>query len=184
MKANKYVKGCLVFLGVMVLLVALFIGWLWWSMENNKKRAREDGPKYSNICDTISIITEKPAVALVHFSNAEIDQLKFYIVRNNKIVKDTIVHYKIKPGENYLYTAFPFDTFLKTDTVIVETKKNSRRFFHITGFHHYAYLHYGMFGYLGSHDCRFDDNNYLVNGKQNNGTLLKEDGMKECILIK
>lgn len=182
MKANKYVKGCLVFLGVITLLVVLLVGWFWWSMENNKKRAREDSGKYSAICDTITVITEKPGLALVHFRNAEIDQLKFYIVRNNKIVKDTIVNYKIAPGENYLHTEIPFVVFLKTDTIIVETKHNSKRFYQVTGFHHYAYLHYGMFGYLGSHECRLADNNYLVNGEQNDGTLLKEEGMKEYIL--
>ena len=178
MKLNKYLKGCLIFLGIMMLLIALIVGWFWWSMENKHKSAEEDFLKYSKICDTTKVITEKPMIMLGKFHKSEIDMLKFYIIRNNKILKDTTVHYTITSVDHYLSAEIPFNEFLKTDTIIVQTKENSKRYYNISGFRHYAYLHYGMFGYLGSYDCRFYEN-YVVNGEESNGTLLKADGLKE-----
>ncbi len=183
MKINKYLKGCLIFLGILLLLCAIIVGWFWWTMENNHKSAEEESVKYSEICDTIKVITEKPSIMLGEFHKSEIDMLKFYIVRNSQIIKDTTVYYEITSVDHYLSTEIPFNEFQKTDMIIVETKQNSKRFYNITGFRHYAYLHYGMFGYLGSYDCRFSEN-YLVNGEESNGTLLKADGLKENDLLK
>lgn len=172
---NKYLKGCLIALSACILIVAIIGGWFWWSMETSHERAEEDAVKYSKECDTITTITEKPSITLGQFRKNEIDQLNFYLIRNSNIIKDTILKYGISDSDNYLYTNLPFNNFKKLDSVIVETKSKIR--FTISGFHHYAYLHYGMFGYVGSHDCRFANENYIVNGKTNNGTLLKKDGI-------
>lgn len=172
---NKYLKGCLIFLGVIILLVSLFIGWFLLSMQNRTKRAEKDSITYSKVCDTTSVITEKPPISLGNFEKSEIEQLKFYIIRNKKIIEDTLILYEITDSEHYLYTEIPFPEFQKTDAIVVETK--SKKYFNISGFHHYAYLHYGMFGYVGSHDCRFADDSYIVNGKHSNGYLLKENAM-------
>lgn len=174
---NKYLKGCLVALSACILVVAITAGWFWWSMETSQKRAEEDGIKYSKECDTITTITEKPSITLGQFRKDEIDQLKFYLIRNNRIIKDALIKYDVSEPDNYLSTNIPFKNFEKSDSIIVETKSKIQ--FTISGFHHYAYLHYGMFGYVGSHDCRFADGNYIVNGKTCNGTLLKKDGMTE-----
>lgn len=174
---NKYLKGCLIALSICILFIGLIMGWFWWSMETSHKRAEEDGIKYSKECDTITTITEKPSITLGQFRKNEIDQLKFYLIRNNKIIKDTLIKYEVSEPDNYLSTNIPFENFKKSDSIIVETKNNI--YFIISGFHHYAYLHYGMFGYLGNHDCRFADGNYIVNGKIQNGTLLKKAGICE-----
>ncbi|WCM42685.1 hypothetical protein MG290_03125 [Flavobacterium sp. CBA20B-1] len=183
MKINKYLKGCLFFIGSLVLMFALIGAWFWWYLKTNQIRAKEDGIKFSEQCDSIEVITEKPTIILGKFHKSEIDTLKFYIVRNNKVVKDTLVSYNITSENHELWTKIPFDEFLKTDTIIVETKENCKRFYNISGFNHYAYLFYGMFGYLGKHECRFNDN-YIINSKGSNGTLLKADGLKENNLIK
>lgn len=174
---NKYLRGCLFALAVLILIIGLIVGWFWWSMETSHERAEEDGIKYSKECDSITTITEKPAIILGQFRKNEIDQLKFYLIRNNTIIKDTILKYEVSEPDNYLSTNIPFENFKKSDSIIVETKNNI--YFTISGFHHYAYLHYGMFGYLGSHDCRFADGNFIVNGKIQTGTLLKKDGINE-----
>ena len=174
---NKYLKGCLIASAVLILIIGLIVGWFWWSMETSHERSEEDGIKYSKECDTITIITEKPGIMLGQFRKNEITELKFYLIRNNRLVKDTTVQYTITEPDNYLSTNIPFENFKKSDSIIVETK--SKIYFTISGFHHYAYLHYGMFGYVGSHDCRFADGNYIVNGKSQNGTLLKKDGISE-----
>lgn len=174
---NKYLKGCLIILSACILIVAIIAGWFWWSMETSKERAEKDGIKYSKECDTVTMISEKPSIILGQFRKEEISQIRFYLIRNSKIIKDTILKYGISDPDNYLYTNLPFNNFKNSDSIIVETKSKIQ--FTISGFHHYAYLHYGMFGYVGSHDCRFADQNYIVNGKTNNGTLLKKDGVTE-----
>jgi hypothetical protein len=151
-------------------------------MESKKERVENDGIEFSKICDTIQFIAEKPSITFGKFHKTEIDELKFYIIRNNKVIKDTLLKNKITSADHYLWTNIPFENLKKTDTIIIETK--NKRYFRISGFHHYAYLHYGMFGYLGSHDCRFAYKDYTVNGKQSNGCLLKADGFKENILPK
>ena len=181
---NKYVKGFLFFFGAIFLPIAFFTGWFTWSLGDKKDRAEEDTVKYSTICDTITIITEKPSIALGEFNKFEIDQLKFYLIRNNKVIQDTLVLYEITNADNYLWTEIPFTKFRKSDTIIVETKDNAKRYYRISGFRYYGYLHYGMFGSVGSHDCRFDNNNYIVNGEPSNGTLLKQEGIKENIIPK
>lgn len=160
------------------------MGGVRWSMKDMRKRANEDGPKYSAICGTISIISEKPFIRLGKFEKSEIDRLRFYIVRNNTIVKDTTVSYEVESPDLYQLTEIPFAGFLKTDTIIVETGENTKLFYRISGFRHYAYLHYGMFGYVGGYECRFADYSYTVNGEQHFGNLHKEHGIKENILPK
>ncbi|MBV7441483.1 hypothetical protein KRX57_08620 [Weeksellaceae bacterium TAE3-ERU29] len=180
MKKNKRLKGCLIIISIIIILIVLFFGWFWWSMKTSHGKAEKDRVKYSKECDTITFITEKPSITIGKFHKTEIDELKFYIIRNNSIIQDTLIKYKITKTDDYLYTNIPFGKFKKSDTIIVETK--NKKYFTISNFHHYAYLHYGMFGYLGSHDCRFDDENYMVNGKSSNGYLLKEDGLDNVII--
>ncbi|MEC5394287.1 hypothetical protein [Bergeyella sp. RCAD1439] len=183
MRINQYLKGHLIISGIILLIFASFVTWFWWSVKTNQNRAKEDGIKYSRECNNLKVITEKPSITLGGFDKSEINALKYYIIRNNKVVKDTLVNYTVTSVEDYFSTEIPFDKFLKTDTIIVETKENCKRFYNISGFHHYAYLHYGMFGYIGSHDCRLKES-YIVNGKESNGTLLKADGLKENNLVK
>ncbi|MCW3168854.1 hypothetical protein OMO38_10010 [Chryseobacterium sp. 09-1422] len=177
---NKYLKGCLIASAVLILIIGLIAGWFWWSMETSHKSAGEDGIKYSKEFDSITTITEKPAIMLGQFRKDEIDQLKFYLIRNNEVITDTTVHYTITEPDKYLNTNIPFENFKKSDSIIVETK--NKIYFTISGFHHYAYLHYSMFGYVGNHDCRFADGNYTVNGKNQNGTLLKKEGKSKIPL--
>jgi len=174
---NKYLRGCLIALSIFILITGLIVGWFWWSVENNHVRAEEDGIRFSKECDAINIITEKPNIMLGQFRKNEITELKFHLIRNNILIKDSTVQYTITDPDNYLSTNIPFDNFKKSDSIIVETK--NKIYFTISGFHHYAYLHYGMFGYVGSHDCRFADGSYIVNGKNQNGTLLKKNGKNE-----
>lgn len=170
-------------MGVALLFIAALIGWYWWAKNERRRSAEEDNIKFSKICDTTRVITEKPSFMMGKFHKSEIDRLRFYIIRNNKIVKDTTVNYEITSEDHYLHEEIPFDKFLKTDTIIVETKDSAKRYYRLSGFHHYANLHYGMFGYAGGHDCRLSET-YTINGKESEGIMLKPDGIKQNILPK
>lgn len=176
---NKYVKGCLIAAGVTGLLIALIAVWFWWSLKRNQGKAEADSVRFSKECDSTIFITEKAGLTFLKFDRPEIGVLRFYIIRSGKVLRDTLVKNEIN-DDAYWYTTIPFDRFMKTDTIVVETKDSL--YYSISGFHHYADLHYSMFGYAGSHDCRFADEDYIVNGKESNGRLLKAEGIKECIL--
>lgn len=170
---NKYLKGCLIILSIIVLMIALISGWFWWTMKNKHKKAEEDAITYSKECDTITTITEKPSFTLVHFEKDEIENLKFYLIRNHKIYEDTLIISTFPASANTLNINIPFKNFKKSDSIVVETR--SKIYFTISGFHHYAYLHYSMFGYTGGHDCRLTEE-YTINGKSGVGILRREIG--------
>lgn len=150
-------------------------------MKKRTEQAKIDYVKFSKICDTISYITENPSISFSKFDRKEINQLKFYMIRNHTIIQDTIVNYEIN-DDHYLSTQIPFKKFKKTDTIVVETKNH--KYYQISDFHHYAYLHHAMFGYIGSYECRFDDENYMINGKSSNGELLQSEGVGNEVLPK
>ncbi|MBC9931851.1 hypothetical protein [Chitinophaga qingshengii] len=173
---KKLVKYSLIFLGSVLLLLLLLIGGFWISSERKFRQAEEDGEKYSRLCDTIKVITEKPEIRFVGFKPREIGQLRFKILRGGQFIRDTLV----KPRFNYSSTdstyftmSMPYDIFLKTDTVVATTAGGLQ--YYISGYHHYAYLHHGMMGYLGSHDCRFAEG-CVINNEPSSGALVKNDG--------
>ena len=177
---RKKVKITLIALTAIIIL--LLISWLVLRIEINHKNVERDDQKFSFDCDTTKIITETPSISLNNFSKNEIEELKFYILRKHRILKDTLIKPNMKADKISLDTRIPFESFKKTDTILLETK--SKLYFKISDFHHYANLHYGMSGYLGNHDCRFYDRNYTVNGKKNNGYLLKVDALKKVNMLR
>ena len=177
-QGRRLLNGCLVALGATLsALVALAAGWFWWSLEHRKKQAVLDETRYSAVCDTLGTITEHPAVSFSGFTKAELGQLTFYLIRKGKILKDTVVHYPQRDGLYEFNIPLAFARFKKPDTIVVETTGKDKRFYLISGFHHYAYLHYGMLGYVGSHDCGFAEGAYTVNGRQYRDFLRKQDGL-------
>jgi len=181
-QGRRFLTGCLVALGGVLLAGALLAGWFWWSLERRQEQAVLDEERYSAICDTISFITERPAVSFSGFTKAELSQLSFYLIRSHKVLKDSIVHYPQPDGLYEFNVPLAFAGFKKTDTIVVETTGKDKRFYRISGFHHYAYLHYGMLGYLGSHDCRFNEGAYTINGRENTAILRKQDGLPTLAL--
>ena len=163
----------------LIILILLFVGCVYWSMQSSKKQAETDGIKQSELCDTIKVITEQPQIELSAFKGSEVEILRFYLQRGTAIVKDTTIRGKfnyVSDDKTYRTLNIPFNDFLKTDTIIVET--NTKLYYKISGYHHYAYLHYGMFGYVGSSDCRLSESCTVNADSLSNGTLLKAEGLK------
>jgi hypothetical protein len=175
---NKYLKGCLIFIGIIVLIILLLIGFFLGSSHTKIKNSEIDGIKYSKECDSVDSVTEQPEISFVHFKKKEINILKFQILRDGKFIQDTVIKngfIKRTYDSEDKSINIPYKTFLKTDTIVVTT--NNKLQYYISGYRHYAYLHYGMFGYLGSHDCRFDSENCTINNQQSMyGALIREDG--------
>ena len=174
---NKYLKVFLYVIGAIVLLICIVILGFFWSSNNRRKQAKEDAIIFSAICDTILDITEQPSLNVVGFKYNEIDSLQFQILRNGNRIKDTLLINEftyVSEDSTYFTLNIPYKHFLKTDTIHIKTKRNLS--FFISSYHHYAYLHYGMFGYLGSHDCRFS-NDAIINNLASN-SLVKDQGWR------
>jgi hypothetical protein len=174
---NKYIKGCLVIIGVFITLVAIIIGWFFWSSDHRRKQAEIDSIEFSKECDTVKLITEQPEIQFAKFKKNEINILKFQILRQGKFIQDTLIKNgfnKRTSYDEYKSITIPYKAFLKTDTIVVTTQ--NKLHYYISGYHHYAYLHYGMTGYVGSNDCRFSDNATINNEVFLRPVLFRENG--------
>jgi hypothetical protein len=163
-----FLKGCLVVVGGTGLAGLLLSGGYWWSKQLRERQAELDQVRYSAVCDTARYITEHPTVSFDGFDPVELQALTLRAASDDALAAFNIV--------------LPFDRFRKTDAIVVATAGRDKRFYHISGFHHAAYLHYGMLGYLGSYDCRFADGTYLVNGQPYDGFLHKPAGLRTLAL--
>ncbi|RZL29971.1 MAG: hypothetical protein EOO96_19095 [Pedobacter sp.] len=169
---KRYFKGCLIVIGVLLLVLAVFVGLFWWSMENNKANAESDAEELSKACDTVKYITENPYLTFIKFVPKELKTLRFQILRDGKISNDTLVKTSFNKNSD-LRINFPYKKFLKTDTIILTTQNQLK--YYVSGYGHYAYLHYGMFGYVGSSDCRFSEN-CIINNQVSSGIIDKFSG--------
>ncbi|WP_345949266.1 hypothetical protein ABDD95_20685 [Mucilaginibacter sp. PAMB04274] len=179
---NKYLKGCLIVIAIGVLLIAGIVGWYNQRKTTNGQKARTDEVSFSKICDSSKLVTEMPSVMLVGFDTIEIRKVRFYLIRQGRSIRDTILNPKLELPHQFISTQIPFDTFFKTDTIEVETGAKMERYYQLSEFNHYAYLHYGMMGYLGSYDCRLDEQGFLVNGKRSEGQLFKKLGSSRLMI--
>lgn len=174
---NKYIKGCLVLIGIIITVIAIIIGLFSWSSNSRRKQAEIDSIKFSKECDSVKVITEQPEIQFAKFKKNEINILKFQILRDGKFIHDTLIKngFNKRAGyDEYKFMTIPYKTFLKTDTIVVTTQNKLQ--YYISGYHHYAYLHYGMTGYVGSNDCRFSDNPTINNEVFSRPVLFREHG--------
>lgn len=174
---NKYIKGCLVLIGIIITVVAIVVGLFFWSSNSRRKQAEIDGIEFSKECDSVKFITEQPEIQFAKFKKNEISILKFQILREGKFILDTLIKNEFNKktsADEYKSITIPYKTFLKTDTIVVTTQ--NKLHYYISGYHHYAYLHYGMTGYVGSHDCRFYDNPSINNEVLLSAVLFRENG--------
>jgi len=143
------------------------------SSYQKRKQAEVDGIKFSEICDSVKIITEQPEIGFTGFDQKDINILKFELKRNGAINTDTIIKNQfsyVSDDKTFKQVKIPFAKFLKTDTIIVTTQNNLK--FYISGYNHYAGLHYGMMGYVGGYDCALSEN-VNINKSETNGTISK-----------
>ncbi|WP_129714801.1 hypothetical protein [Pedobacter sp. SYP-B3415] len=180
---KTYMKGCLVLILILVLVLAGIVGWYNWRKDRNQQQAETDLIKFSGVCDSVSLISEKPTIQLQNFNKSEISRLKFYLLSAGKVTTDTTVHINFPSANIPVFTQLPFSSFLKTDTIVLETQGRIKRHYFISGFRHYVYLHYGMMGYLGTYDCRLDNDRLVINGKETDGILSRQAGITGAFLL-
>lgn len=182
MKPWNVVKGCLattlLLFVALIVIVAVVLKSISNDWDKRRKQADIDSIEQSAMCDTISSITESPAIYFCDFELEEINKLTFWILRNGKLIDERKVGNFLLDSKRF---KIPYHSFLKTDTILVKTE--TPLYYYISGYHHYAYLHYGMFGYLGSSHCSLSDD-CMVNGEESHGVLCKSNGLEEVPFFK
>lgn len=172
MMINKYIKACLFVLVALVVMVAAFAYYLDWTLDQQRLKAVSDQVIFSKICQNKEVIKEQPRLYLSDFSTKDLSDLEFFLIRNHSVLlKKKVIGSVAAVDHDNTSVKIPFVNFKKSDTIIL--KINATYYFTLTGFSYYAYLHYGMIGYLGSYDCRLSSD-FMVNGVQKNGVLDKK----------
>ncbi len=177
-------KGLLIFIGIIisiiVFLVISFMIWWYYSATQRIKQAEIDRKVFTEQCDTFKYVDEKLEISFLDFKPTEIKTIKFSLIRNHKVIKTAFIkeedlqHDVFSDNSHFFSTYLPFEKFLKTDTIAITI---GEEIFYLTDFHHYAYLHYGMFGYLGTHDCRLSKD-YKINNVEKQEFIRKSEGLK------
>lgn len=164
---NKYLKIFLIILGTIISLIVLAIGIIFLSMSIGRRNKENEIKEHSKKCDSVLYIDEQPKINFCDFKKSEIKLLKFQILRNGKIINDTVL--KNKSYEINI----PYERFFKSDTIIVTT--TNKLHYYISGYHHGAYCNWGMTGPVGNPICSFSDNP-SINNFESGGRLNKIAG--------
>ena len=161
-------------------LVLGLVGWFQVASNRRERQAQRDEVVEAARCDRTRYVVEQPNVQLVGFTPADTQELRFYRLAGHRVVQDTLLRRPREANDDiYCTVAIPFVRFAKSDTIVVVTR--NKRYFKLTDYHHYADLHYGMFGYLGSFDCRLATD-CLVNGRPNEYAQLRaEEGLPNWV---
>lgn len=153
-------------ISIMLGLVFIFL-YLFFSSDNIEK-TNKDYASQTIICDSTQIIERSP---MVSFYNSKFEpriNIEFKLIRKNQIVESkTLLQ---QSGSCYI----PFDNFYKTDSILIVVDDNLCYFSY--DFSLKPYLGYGMFGYVGFHECRTSEN-FTINGKEQTYSLEKDKGI-------
>lgn len=164
---NKYIKLFLIIIGTIILVIIFSIGIIFLPMRISRSNKEIEIKKYSKKCDSVLYINEKPELKFTTFKKSEIKSLTFQILRNGKVINDTVLNNKSEKIN------IPYKYFLKTDTIILIT--TNKLHYYISGYHHEASCNWGMTGPVGSTFCVLSID-CTINNSNCNGTIVKING--------
>jgi len=150
------------------LMIGFFIEMFLLSSYFSKINLKNKQQKKSIICDQNPYVTEQPEFWLINFEDKDLDKIKFQILRDKQLIKDTIL-LGTKNQEYNTSIRIPYKEFLKTDTIVVSIDTLN---YSISDFHHGADLLYGIFGPVTVSDC-FLFERFTINNQKNTKILNK-----------
>ena len=170
---KKYVKVILKILLGIILLIILLISMILFLMDQHRKKKKRELLEKKEICHKNIYIEQQPKVDLYGFKNSELEELKFQIIRNNKLIKDTLI-LGIKNEAHTISALIPYTNFLKTDTILLITK--SKLEYRISNFEYTAKQYHGMTGAVGDAFCVLN-HLFTVNKEKNTNKVYKSKGI-------
>lgn len=172
---NKIVKYLVISVGSLLLLVIIIFAIILIGFKYSDYQVDRKVDEYSKNCDTVSLVHDMPSLALGGFAPNEIESITFKIIRDNKIIEETIIKIsksKVKKNES-VEINIPFNIFLKTDTILFITKNNLH--YYISGFSFEPSLEYHGPNKVRSLGCNVV-NSFKINNRISNCYINKSTG--------
>ncbi|TPN82309.1 hypothetical protein FHK87_23070 [Aquimarina algicola] len=157
------------------LLVVLLGALVMYFKNQHKKELHDKMLERLEECKLITHVKEQPEIDIFNFQDAELKEIRFEILRNNRSIEDTII-YGTKNEEHITSIAIPFKTFLRSDTILL-TIDNKLQYY-ISNFNYSVTELYGMFGPVTISDC-FLVESYTINDNQDTKGISKFYGILE-----
>ncbi|RZL39907.1 MAG: hypothetical protein EOO93_31585 [Pedobacter sp.] len=175
MTARKIFKVIAIFIAVIIALILLLIAFVWGSVEWNHYSTKKEAIRMQKeVCDTIKTVDGKLTIYLDGFNKKELQKIHFYLQQDKVLTRDTVVSAEPNNNKDLQTIIMPFENFNVNDKIIVYVGK---RFYVLSGFSYTAGYNYGMFGPVGSCECRGGGYEKINEKESGSGTLIKKYGL-------
>ena len=181
---SKLFKSCLIFLGVISLIIVLIFAIIYYTVETSDERANKDMQQQEEICHKKLEVPPNSILYFKDFKKSEINNFKIQLIRNNKIIKNDVSGYVSIDENKNISLSIPFE-FLKTDIVVLQSNKNL--FFELSNFklQTNAEQRWTAMGYNGLFEpCGCDLESFRLNKNDSTSIILKKNGLKNNSLLK
>lgn len=148
---NKRIKGCLVFLGIVVSITLMLIGWVYYRMVTSNERQNQDDEN----CENIAFITDNPLIVIENVTVSYNAEINLILLDKNDTIEKKVVR---NMANNKIEFNIPFKKFKKTNRILILTKNKN---YIVSQMGYFNDGHWGMFGYLGG-NCDFFYNSELA----------------------
>ena len=174
---TKNAKGCLIFIGIVITIIVFIFGRLIYNIGTSRERADADIAEQQDICQK-KLEVPNSILTFEKFKKSEIDNIKIFLIRNNKIIKSVDAKNIYFDENKNVSLSIPFE-FLKTDILVLKTNKNL--FFELTNFELQtnAEERWTAMGYNGLFEpCSCDLASFRLNKKDSINVISKKNGLK------
>lgn len=142
---NKYLKGCITILLVIIIFIILICGYFYYNISTSRERNETDDFK----CSNTQYIIDNPEIQITDSTATHnIQKITIILLQDSKELDSINID---NHSKDKIAFKFPFKRALITSKIIVKTKQNQ---FLIENMTYFNDGKWGMFGYLGK-DCQF-----------------------------
>jgi len=141
---NKYLKGCLIILGVLILIILIVCGIIYYQISTSRQRNRADDIECAN---TKYIVADHVFELSDSISTRNVSEVTLILIEDAKTVDSVNI---INNSSELITFSIPFKKVKLSDKIIIETEKNR---YVIENMSYFNDAKWGMFGYLGM-DCQ------------------------------
>ena len=156
----------------LLIAIGLLIGLFNISRYISRKQLDKEMIEKSKECALITNVTAQPELYLLEFNDFDLQKLKFEIIRDNKVVKDSVILGN-KNEKPITSIRIPFNTFLKSDTILLTTNTNLQ--YYISNFRYGVHQNWGMFGPVAISECTLLSV-FTINEEPNTKRIIKYFG--------
>jgi len=175
MTAKKIFKIIGILVAVIIGLILLFFAFIWGSIEWNRYSKKKEAIRMQKeVCDTITTVDGNFPLWLSGFSKRDLKEIHFYLQQGKLLTKDTVIGIVPNDDSESQTLNLPFEKFNINDKLIVYIGK---RYYELSEFSYTAGYNYGMFGPVGSCECRGSSYEKINGESAGAGTLVKKYGL-------